>query len=882
MRHALLTVTLLGILLARQATLWAQTFTGTVSEADSTEIAGQMLLFNYLHATVTLPTATSDGTELTWSLETTVDGYVSQTGSTLTVSDLPSGEPLVVGTLTVSIGEEGALCTKALQLAPDDDRYGYLYCYMSSASEITNYALGTQADKGHVFYELLEGGEIFDTDVLAPIETGTRDAYLLRGEGDDGYFIATTDMSNAISGVWTNHGIDLMHSPDLIHWTSVPFDFNLGKSLFSDPSATTGYYDTDEEYANITRVWAPQTIYDPDYNDGEGGYLVYYSILSTNDGDDYDRIYYSYADRAMETLTQPRLLFDPGISVIDADIIFNPYDSLYHMYYKREGATSSERGIYEATSPVLIDGEWTDVLHVTNEGTQQVEGSSTIRRINEDVYNLYYMRYSGGSAYKYCETDYLCLNPTSSSALDGEGDFQHGSFITVTETEYTMLQSWSDLSLLLPTVTAVQESLGTGLYPVLDAAVAQAETALSLTDVASLASALPAAYQALSAAYASFEANKGDILDSLCNSLSDGDEADLTWLVENPTFDGNSGDGWSGTDFTATSSGVAEFWNKTYDTYQVLTDMPAGIYRLEASGFYRNGSIEVAYSAHTAGTEELLAQLYLNDSTASFMSLYDESIPYTYSPSYTYPDGVSGANTAFNTDSLYGGNAVSCTLSERGDLTVGLRKTTFVSYDWNCFDNIRLYYSPLPSDEDSSDDDEDTDGGDTDNGATDDGDTDGGDTDDEVTDDEVTDNGDTDDSDTDGEDTDDEVTDDEVTDDEDTDDEDTDDGDTDDEDTDDGDANDEDTDDGNTDDEDTDDEATDDGDADDEDTDDGATDDDVTDGDDVEVEPDAIVSTSDDAAANNVYTLQGTCLGTSIEDLPAGIYVIGGQKIIIK
>ena len=77
---------------------------------------------------------------------------------------------------------------------------------------------------------------------------------------------------------------------------------------------------------------------------------------------------------------------------------------------KREGASGTERGIYEATSKKLVGGTWTEVMHVTNEGSEQVEGSSTVRRINEDMYNLYYMRYSGGNAYKYCETDHLGLN----------------------------------------------------------------------------------------------------------------------------------------------------------------------------------------------------------------------------------------------------------------------------------------------------------------------------------------------------------------------------------------------------------------------------------------------------------------------------------------
>ena len=131
-------------------------------------------------------------------------------------------------------------------------------------------------------------------------------------------------------------------------------------------------------------------------------------VLSTNEGDTYDKIYYSYADADFKTLTQPRIFFDPGFSVIDGDIVYNPYDGLYHMFYKRESAGGADRGVYEATSPVLVGGTWTDIVHVTNEGTAQVEGSSTIRRINEDVYNLYYMRYSEGYEYKVCETLTSC------------------------------------------------------------------------------------------------------------------------------------------------------------------------------------------------------------------------------------------------------------------------------------------------------------------------------------------------------------------------------------------------------------------------------------------------------------------------------------------
>ena len=658
-------------------------------EADfvdaSAELEALGKKFGFLHATVALPAETDGGVPLAWAFEPgeANGGRVTLSGNTLSVNSLPQGvEPVMAGTLKVSIGgDASASWSCPVRLAPDDNRHGYLYCFMNAGNEITNFALGTKEDRGHVFNVLLDGGEVFDTEALAGIEGGTRDAYLGRGEESDGYFITTTDMKQHVSGVWNNHGINLLRSKDLIHWEGTTFDFTKGKSIFSDPEAVTGIYDTDEEYARINRVWAPQFVWDKDYGNGEGAYLVYYSILSTNEGDTRDRIFYSYADREFKTLTQPRLFFDPGVAVIDADIVYNPYDGLYHMFYKREGASGTDRGIYEATSDRLVGGTWTDVAHVTNEGSELVEAPTAVRRINEDGYNLYYMRYSGGSAYKYCETDHLGLNISYSTNVGGTGAFQHGSVMTVTEEEYVMLQAWSDVRLLLPEIISLKEESGSAAF---DEAIRQAESALDLTTVAELASALPAARAALmdaAVAYAEEESGEG--------------ETDLTFLLKNPGFD-EYGSGWSGTAFSAAGPDVAEFFNTTFDTYQVLRDMPAGTYRFLCQGFYRDGDYVVAYPARQNGTEQLRAVLYVNDAAQPFMSLFDESAPYTYSP-YTYPDNVATAHRAFNIDGEYADNEVEYKQEQRGDLRLGIAKDEYQTHDWTCFDNFRLYFKALPT-----------------------------------------------------------------------------------------------------------------------------------------------------------------------------------------
>jgi hypothetical protein len=483
-------------------------------------------------------------------------------------------------------------------------------------------------------------------------------------------------MCNRKSGIWNNYGMDLLTSPDLIHWEGTTFDFRQGKSVFSDPDATTDCYKTDDEYAKINRVWAPQIIWDESVDK----YLVYYSLLSTNTGDSYDKIYYSYADEDFKTLTQPRMFFDPGFSVIDADILYNPYDGLYHMYYKREAAGGQDRGVYEATSPVLVGGTWTDITHVTNEGTAQVEGSSHIRRINEDTYNLYYMRYSEGYVYKVCETNHVGINTTASVDLKGTGSFQHGSFITLTETEYKMLEMWDQLKNYLP---GCYDKWENG-YDYYEQPIQQAEAALALTDVDELAVELTKAYEALLKADERF-------YEQIMSEATFKKPTDVTYFTINNSNFSEGSAGWKGTAFTAANGNIAEQWNKTFDNYQILKGMPAGLYILSCQGFYRYGGKDDAVSAHKNGTERMLTELYMNTASTPFMCIYDES-GYSYEGSYSYPDNVTQANDAFNNKGYYTNNLVKFNLTEAGDLRIGIRKTEAHNNDWAIFDNFRLLY----------------------------------------------------------------------------------------------------------------------------------------------------------------------------------------------
>ena len=350
--------------------------------------------------------------------------------------------------------------------------------------------------------------------------------------------------------------------------------------------------------------------------------------------------------------------------MIDADILYSEYDGLYHMMIKKEGAGAASTGIFEYTSPKLLGEPWTEVMHMRAEGDAAVEGPTHIRRIDEDIYNLYYMRYDSEYTYKVVDINHMGTGYSSSTKLSGTGSFQHGSMMTVTEEEYTVLDTWSKIE----TTIKRYEQLGDDFSQ----AIAAARKAIdSNRTVADLYEALPAALEALQNAYQD-------------------DYVDVTERLTNADFNGNTGTGWTGSSFTATSAGVAEFWNKVFDTYQVLTDMPAGKYRLEIQGFYRYGYQDASRTAHENGTEQLLAKFYMNDAEGTFMSLYDTTLP-------TVPDNVGQSHTAFNVNNLYHNTPIYTELTESGDLRIGFKKTRAISGDWCCFDNIRLYYKGASS-----------------------------------------------------------------------------------------------------------------------------------------------------------------------------------------
>ena len=320
-------------------------------------------------------------------------------------------------------------------VAQTEKPYGYLYCHMSRRGEWTAFALSRDGENWH---DLNNGNEVYDTGRLSAIEGGARDAYIARSGDGRGFVMVTTDMCNRKSRQWSNYGINLLRSDDLIHWESVTFDFRQGPSVFCDPESPDVYQD----YAAIRRVWAPQAVWDETYTwpDGQrGGYFVYYSLLNSKE-DRYDRIFYSYADRSFTRLTKPRLLVDWGYATIDADIVWVEADRKWHMLVKKEGG---KRGIFTTRSKSLT-GPWPEPDesdYVDFEGNKQCEGASAFRIAGEDGWRVGYVEYSSHpTRYRICKADKYLSNFHSPEDIKGVADPQHGSFLPLTKEEYTKLE----------------------------------------------------------------------------------------------------------------------------------------------------------------------------------------------------------------------------------------------------------------------------------------------------------------------------------------------------------------------------------------------------------------------------------------------------------
>lgn len=169
----------------------------------------------------------------------------------------------------------------------------------------------------------------------------------------------------------------------------------------------------------------------------------------------------------------------------------------------------------------------------------------------------------------------------------------------------------------------------------------------------------------------------------------------LSLLITNAGMD--SSDGWS--ESPALNFSCAEFYEKTFNMNQLLTNMPAGTYQLRVQAFQRPGSTSQAYADYAAGRETVTTYMYMNSASKRVKNIAADAqqnrigkgTEVTAGTPAVYVPNNMEAVAAYFANGLYD-NELAFELAQSGNLRLGLRCTTANSSYWSIFDNFRLYF----------------------------------------------------------------------------------------------------------------------------------------------------------------------------------------------
>ena len=194
--------------------------------------------------------------------------------------------------------------------------------------------------------------------------------------------------------------------------------------------------------------------------------------------------------------------------------------------------------------------------------------------------------------------------------------------------------------------------------------------------------------------------SKADVLKA-AESASETNPVDFTGFIGDANFSRNNVDFslWLGAELSkggANENMNAEMWggnpnSKEFKSYQTISNLPNGRYKLSVQGFYRynntsDNTNDVAAAAHIDGTEQLLSVFYANNEEKALMSIADETSVLLYEK---MPFSQSDARAAFEKGAYQNSLDVVVT---NGTLTIGVKKEQHLGTDWTVFDNFELEY----------------------------------------------------------------------------------------------------------------------------------------------------------------------------------------------
>lgn len=323
----------------------------------------------------------------------------------------------------------------------------YLFVYFpANDNENIYYALSNDGFN----YTAINGGKRVVAADTVSVKKGLRDPHVMRGP-DGWFYMVNTDMKSA-EGWASNRGIVMMKSKDLINWKHSTVHF---------PDRYKG-----KNFANVTRVWAPETIWDYDHENKDGSKgrpLVYFSLL-TNDGTiEFDQVYFAYANEDFTDLeSDPIFYFSRGKSTIDMDIVYNPADKYYHAFYKNEGdgGISKVRALELTKANGTKPANWYRKKDGLQQTTEAVEGAGIFKLINQGTWILMYDCYMNGHYQFTSSTDLENFTFVQNTEMKGAFTPRHGTVIPITAAETAALMKAFPTPDFEPRVIEEPDSIG--------------------------------------------------------------------------------------------------------------------------------------------------------------------------------------------------------------------------------------------------------------------------------------------------------------------------------------------------------------------------------------------------------------------------------------
>ncbi len=324
------------------------------------------------------------------------------------------------------------LCTSCGNIkSADDELAGYMFVYFTGngpGEEAIRVAVSTD---GYNYRALNNNEPVLDSKNISS-SGGVRDPHILRGADGKTFYMVATDLYVPEQG-WNNYAIILLKSTDLVNWES---------SIVNVPEIFP------DEFSDVNRVWAPQTIYDK----SSGKYMIYFSMKK---GDGPDIIYYAFANEDFTGLeTAPKQLYFPPAesntkACIDGDII--PFNGKYYLFHKAE---DGDPGIKLAISDKLTEGYQLVSDKRIDSETHPVEGSGIFKLNNSDEWILMYDVYTSGR-YQFTKSTDLQHFSVVDEEISMNFHPRHGTVMPVTKKELKrLIETWGSFEDLLVEATS--------------------------------------------------------------------------------------------------------------------------------------------------------------------------------------------------------------------------------------------------------------------------------------------------------------------------------------------------------------------------------------------------------------------------------------------